>query len=290
MRKSGSGTLVADTPPDDEPTPTVEAPPPETPPHRRARADSYDDIEPYFAEWAALAPEDPRRPILREDLIRRCLPLAEHIARRFAGRGESFDDLLQIARVGLLHAVDRFDPEYGSSFLAFAVPTVMGEVRRHFRDYTWSVRVPRRLKEIQQSIGPATEALAHRLGRMPRAGELAAELGVDQIEVTQALIAANSYRTSSIDSALDSETENPALSLLDALGAEEPDYTLVENFIAVKPLIEALPESERQLLVLRFFENRTQSEIAAHLGVSQMQISRMLTRVLGRLREQALRD
>ncbi|MGX1809405.1 RNA polymerase sigma factor SigF [Nocardia sp. NPDC055321] len=270
--------------------PSQEAPTPGTPPHRRVRTDSYDDIEPHFAEWAALAPEDPRRPILREDLIRRCLPLAEHIARRFAGRGENFDDLLQIARVGLLHAVDRFDPEYGSSFLAFAVPTVMGEVRRHFRDYTWSVRVPRRLKEIQQTIGPATEALAQRLGRMPRAGELAAELGVDQIEVTQALIAANSYRTSSIDSALDSETENQALSLLDALGAEEPDYTRVEDFIAVKPLIEALPESERQLLVLRFFENRTQSEIAAHLGVSQMQISRMLTRVLGRLREQALRD
>lgn len=135
----------------------------------RSPGDSYDNIEPLFEKVAALDSEDPRREALRDELIERCLPLAEHIARRFAGRGEAFDDLLQVARLGLVHATDRFDIDRGSSFLSFAVPTIMGEVRRHFRDNTWAVRVPRRVKEIQLTIGPAVEALAQRLGRIPKA-------------------------------------------------------------------------------------------------------------------------
>ncbi|MFD8247276.1 RNA polymerase sigma factor SigF [Nocardia sp. NPDC059691] len=258
---------------------------------RKSRGDTYDNIEPLFAELAALAPDDPRRDAVRTELIERCLPLAEHIARKFSGRGESFEDLLQIARVGMLAAVDRFDPGHGATFLSFAVPTIMGEVRRHFRDYAWSVRVPRRLKEIQSTIGPTVEILSQRLGRMPRAREIAEELGADLNEVTQALIARNAYQTSSIDAASDTDdSESGGPSLLDSLGAEDPDFSTVENYLAVKPLLAALPEREKQVLVMRFFDSMSQEQIAQRIGCSQMQVSRILSKTLKSLREQALRD
>lgn len=257
---------------------------------RRRGGDSYDNIEPLFLELSKLDAEDPRRAVVRDELISRCLPLAEHIARKFTGRGENFDDLLQIARVGMVAAVDRFDASHGSPFLAFAVPTIMGEVRRHFRDRTWAVRVPRRLKEIQQLIGPATEALTNRLGRVPNAREIAAELEVELSEVTQALIARNGYQTNSIDGITRDDGENATLSVVAGLGAEEPCYELLEQSMTVRPLIAALPERERQVLIMRFFESLTQAQIAEQLGVSQMQVSRILTKTLNTLREQALDD
>ncbi|WP_330255939.1 RNA polymerase sigma factor SigF [Nocardia sp. NBC_00565] len=256
----------------------------------RRRTDSYDNIEPLFTELAELDTDDPHRVALRKELISRCLPLAEHIARKFAGRGENFDDLLQIARVGMVAAVDRFDPDHGASFLAFAVPTIMGEVRRHFRDHTWSVRVPRRLKEIQQTIVPAMDRLSQRLGRTPTAAEIAEELGVDLVEVTQALIARNGYRTSSIDAYTGGDSEYAPTSLLDTLGAEQSEFRTVEDCLVVKPLIAALPERDRQVLMMRFFESQSQIQIAESLGVSQMQVSRILARLLSSLREQASRD
>ncbi|MEV0297413.1 RNA polymerase sigma factor SigF [Nocardia sp. NPDC050710] len=256
----------------------------------RSAGDGYKSIEPLFEKIAALEPDDPRREELREELIERCLPLAEHIARKFAGRGESFDDLLQVARLGLVQAADRFDIGRGSSFLAFAVPTIMGEVRRHFRDNTWSVRVPRRTKEIQLSIGPTVERLSQQLGRVPRAREIATELDVDLVEVTQALIAGNAYQSTSIDAVASDDIEHAPLPLLESLGAEEPSYHLVEDYMALRPLIEELPERERQVLIMRFFESKTQSQIADVLGVSQMHVSRILSRTLTSLREQALRD
>lgn len=257
-------------------------------PARRSSGDSYDNIEPWFEKLAALPAGDPHRTALRREIIDRCLPLAEHIARKFAGRGETFDDLLQIARLGLVLAVDRYDAERGSSFLSFAVPTVMGEVRRHFRDHTWSLRVPRRLKEVQLRIGPAVESLSHRLGRMPTAREIAAELDVELAEVTQAMVASNAYQTNSIDAVANDDGENTPLALRDTLGGEEPSYRLLEDAIAVRPLLAALPERERSVLVMRFFENRTQTQIAEQLGVSQMQVSRILTKTLATLRTQAL--
>ncbi|WP_069162829.1 RNA polymerase sigma factor SigF [Nocardia altamirensis] len=256
----------------------------------RSRGDSYDNIEPLFEKIAALAEGDPRRETMREELIGRCLPLAEHIARKFSGRGENFDDLLQVARLGLVQAADRFDVTRGSSFLSFAVPTIMGEVRRHFRDNTWSVRVPRRTKEIQLSIGATVERLSQRLGRMPRASEIAEELEVDLVEVTQALIAGNAYQSSSLDAVAGDDIENAPLPLLESLGAEEHSYHLVEDYLAVRPLIEELPARERQVLILRFFESKTQTQIAEVLGVSQMHVSRILSNTLNQLREQALRD
>ncbi|MFQ6330099.1 RNA polymerase sigma factor SigF [Nocardia sp. CWNU-33] len=249
--------------------------------------DSYDNIEPWFEKLSALAADDRHRREVRDTIIELCLPLAEHIARRFTGRGEAFDDLHQIARLGLVQAVDRFDITRGSSFLAFAVPTIMGEIRRHFRDRTWSVRVPRRAKEVQQLLGPATEVLSQRLGRIPNARELAAELDIELSEVTRALIARNAYKTDTLDAVGDPD-DNTGLPVMDRLGAEEPCYRLLEDSMAVRPLLAALPEVDRQVLVWRFFENRTQSYIGERLGVSQMQVSRLLVRILSGLRERAV--
>ncbi len=166
----------------------------------------------------------------------------------------------------------------------------MGEVRRHFRDNTWAVRVPRRTKDLQQLLGPATETLTHRLGRAPRARELAAELDADLIEITNALIARNAYQATPIDATTSSENDSAPPSLLDRLGTEDPRYGLVEDFLAVQPLIAALPDRERLVLNMRFFEFRTQAEIAQHLGISQMQVSRILSKTLSTLREQVSCD
>ncbi|MEV0296004.1 RNA polymerase sigma factor SigF [Nocardia sp. NPDC050710] len=250
--------------------------------------DSYDDIEQWFEELVALDADDPRRPALREEIVQRCLPLAEHIARKFAGRGEDFDDLLQVARLGLVQAVDRYEVVRGSTFLSFAVPTIMGSVRRHFRDGTWALRVPRRAKEVQALVRPAIEVLSQRLGRMPTAREIAVELGLELGDVTQAIMAANAYRTHSLDAVGTQGDEQPGPSILDTLGVEEPSYRLLEDAMAVRPLLAALPERERRVLVMRFFESKTQSQIAERLGVSQMQISRILTKTLQSLREQVL--
>lgn len=249
--------------------------------------DSYDNIEPRFEELAMLDTDDADRAALREQIIESCLPLAEHIARRFNGRGEAFDDLHQIARVGLVQAVDRFDVSRGGSFLSYAVPTVMGEVKRHFRDNTWALRVPRGAKELQQRIGPASEVLAQQLGRFPSARELADELDVELSEITQALVARGAYQASSLDTAR-AGTDPTSTPVVDLLGDEEPSYRLLEDRLAVRPLLAALPARERQILVWRFFHNQTQSQIGERLGVSQMQVSRMLSRTLDSLREQAL--
>ncbi|WP_067674906.1 SigB/SigF/SigG family RNA polymerase sigma factor [Nocardia miyunensis] len=253
--------------------------------------DSYDDIEPWLEKMVALPPEDPERGWLREQIMDRCLPLAEHIARRYTRRGETYDDLCQVASLGLVLAVDRFEPGKGASFLSFAVPTIMGEVRRHFRDRTWMVRVPRPAKELQAALGPATERLTHRLNRMPTAAELAAELDVDRLEITRALLAANAYTADTIDSSPDDPERDPgAARVAGELGAEDTGYELTDNALAVAPLLRELPAREREVLHLRFFENRTQSQIAEQIGVSQMQVSRILTATLTELRERALHD
>ncbi|MBY8860420.1 SigB/SigF/SigG family RNA polymerase sigma factor [Nocardia sp. CA2R105] len=253
--------------------------------------DTYDHIEPWLEKMAALRRDDPERARLREQIIDLCLPLAEHITRRYSRRGENYEDLYQVAALGVVLAVDRFDPDKGVSFLAFAVPTIMGEVRRHFRDRTWMVRVPRPTKELQAAIGPATERLAHRLHRMPNASELAAELDVDRIEVTQALLAANAYNADTIDSSPDDTGREPtAAHMAKALGGEDTGYQLTEDALAIAPLLRELPSREREVLHLRFFENRTQTQIAEQIGVSQMQVSRILSATLTTLRNRALRE
>ncbi|MFF0545932.1 SigB/SigF/SigG family RNA polymerase sigma factor [Nocardia thailandica] len=261
----------------------------DAPPH--SGGDSYDDIEPLFADLARLDPDSPAHHHLREDIIDRCLPLAEHIAMRFAGRGELFDDLLQTARLGVVVAVDRFDPGYGAPFLAFAVPTVMGEVRRHFRDNTWALRVPRREKELQAEVTIAADQLTQELGRTPTARELAAELDVEVTDITTARVAAEVYNTRSLDMPVhDFHGEPAGDTVADTLCCEENRYDLAEDTITVAPLLAELDDAERRLLVWRFYDSLSQSAIARRLGVSQMTVSRMLSRLLGRLHDQAVAE
>ncbi len=259
----------------------------DTRPRARHGPNSYDNIEPWFDKLAGYDAEDPEREATRSEIVRLCLPLADHIACRFSGRGESYDDLHQVARLGLVLAVDRYDITRGTSFLSFAIPTMMGEVRRHFRDVTWATRVPRRLKELRTLLGPATDRLAQRLGRMPTAAELSTELDTDIVEVGRAIAAGNAYRSDSLDEMILAD-ENETFPVNASIGVEEPCYELTENAMAVRPLIAKLPGRERRILIMRFFESRTQSQIARTLNISQMQVSRILARTLRRLKAQAL--
>lgn len=237
-----------------------------------------------FREMNKSPADSVERGRVRDQIVRRCLPLAEHIAHRFEGRGEPREDIAQVARLGLVNAVNRFDVECGSDFVSFAVPTIMGEVRRHFRDNTWAVKVPRRLKELHLQLGIATAEVSQRLGRAPTASELAAELELDREEVVEALIAGSGYNTLSMDSGGSGDEQTPALT--ETLGSRDANLDRIENHEALRPLLDALPERERTVVVLRFFESLTQSQIAERVGISQMHVSRLLARTLARLRDE----
>jgi len=250
-----------------------------------SRPNEYADVLGMFRELASLAADSSEFQRHRDKIVERCLPLADHIARRFEGRGEPRDDLVQVARVGLVNAVVRFDVDAGSDFVSFAVPTIMGEVRRHFRDNSWSVKVPRRLKELHLRLGAATADLSQRLGRAPTATELAAELGMDRAEVVEGLVAGSSYNTLSIDSGSESDDDDARV-IADTLGDADAGLDRIEDREALRPLLEALPERERTVLVLRFFDSMTQTQIAERVGISQMHVSRLLAKSLTRLRDQ----
>jgi RNA polymerase sigma-B factor len=245
----------------------------------------YADVPDMFRDLRGVPADSAEFQRLRDRIVERCLPLADHIARRFDGRGEARDDLVQVARVGLVNAVIRFDIDNGSDFVSYAVPTILGEVRRHFRDNSWSVKVPRRLKELHLRLGAATAELSQRLGRAPTATELAAELEVDREEVVEGLIAGSSYNTLSIDGGGGGDDEAPS-SIVSTLGDEDARLDQIENREALRPLLAALPERERTVLVLRFFESLTQTQIAERVGISQMHVSRLLAKSLTRLRDQ----
>ncbi|ODR25836.1 RNA polymerase subunit sigma [Mycolicibacterium porcinum] len=244
----------------------------------------YADVRDMFRELSGLSEDSPARERQRERIVERCLPLADHIARRFDGRGEPREDLVQVARVGLVNAINRFDVEAGSDFVSFAVPTIMGEVRRHFRDNSWSVKVPRRLKELHLRLGSATAELSQRLGRAPTASELAEELDMDREEVIEGLVAGSSYNTLSIDSGGGGDEDAPAI--VDTLGDLDAGLDRIDNRETLRPLLAQLPERERTVLLLRFFESMTQTQIAERVGVSQMHVSRLLAKSLARLRDQ----
>ena len=251
-------------------------------PSPRAK-DDENGVSELFAELANCAPEDSRSAAIREQIVARTLPLARTIARRFSSRGEEMDDLYQVASVGLIHAIDRFDHTRGIDFAAFAVPTIMGEIRRYFRDHAWAARVPRRVKDLTLEVGKATEDLSHRLGRSPTAAELATELGTDPDAIIEAIAAGGAYQPHSLDSPLHRGGETEA-TLADTLVAEDKEFEKTELHLALRPLLDQLPPREKRIVRLRFFEEKTQSEIARELGVSQVQVSRLLTRILGRIR------
>jgi len=223
----------------------------------------------------------------REIIIERCLPLADHIGRRFSNRGEPVEDLIQVARLGLIQAVNRFDPDNGADFLAFAVPTIMGEVRRYFRDHGWSVKVPRRMKELGSQLNSARDDLSQRLGRAPTASEIASHLGLEHEEVVQAQIASSAYSTVSSDApGPGAGGDDDGRSVNESIGDIDANLEKVLDVETARPLLAKLPERQQTVLMLRFFENMTQTQIAERLGISQMHVSRLLSRSLAELRGQ----
>jgi len=224
-----------------------------------------------------------QRSTARDGLVRLHLPLVEHCARRFRNRGEPFEDLVQVGTIGLIKSVDRFDLERGVEFSTYATPTIIGEVKRYFRDKGWAIRVPRRLQELRMQIGATTADLTQTLGRSPTPRELAEAIGCPVEEIIEGIESSNAYATLSLD-ATDDGNDDGGFSMLDVLGIDDEELEQIEIRESIKPLLEALPHREKRILLLRFFRNKTQSEIAADIGVSQMHVSRLLTRTLDQLR------
>jgi len=216
------------------------------------------------------------------------LSLVRYAARRFRNRGDDMDDILQVGTIGLIKAIDRYDVSRDVEFTTLAIPYITGEMRRFFRDTTWDVRVPRRLQELRVDLARANEKLSGRLGRDPKVSELAAELGISEDEVVEGQVAANGYNASSIDATFNDDGNDTPLA--DLIGERDPEMDLVEDLHALAPLLNQLEERDRHLLEMRFGQEMTQAQIGKELGVSQMHISRLLTRALTQLRAGLLNE
>jgi RNA polymerase sigma-B factor len=242
-----------------------------------------------FLRLAALDEHSPERAYVRDTLIELNLPLVRYAAARFRSRNEPMEDIVQVGTIGLIKAIDRFDPDRGVEFPTFAMPTVVGEIKRFFRDTSWSVRVPRRLQELRLALTKASDELSQKLDRSPTVAELAAVLGVSEEDVVDGLAVGNAYTASSLDSP-SPEDDGGEGSLADRLGYEDTALEGVEYRESLKPLLAKLPPRERQIIMLRFFANMTQSQIGEEVGISQMHVSRLLTRTLAQLREGLISD
>jgi RNA polymerase sigma-B factor len=233
--------------------------------------------------FEAMRSEPPERAeARRHELVELHLPLAEYLARRFGNRGEAHEDLVQVATIGLIKAIDRFDPERGVAFSTYATPTIVGEIKRHFRDRGWTIRVPRRLQEMQAVISQAVSDLGQELGRSPTVAELAKRAGLSEEEIIEGLESANAYSPLSLD-APDPAGEVGAV--IEQLGDTDDALDAVVDRETVKPLLDQLDARAKKILLLRFFQNMTQSQIAEELGISQMHVSRLLSRTLAELRQ-----
>ncbi|HEY5252501.1 MAG TPA: SigB/SigF/SigG family RNA polymerase sigma factor [Acidimicrobiales bacterium] len=233
-----------------------------------------EELRQMFAELARTG--DPR---LRDELVEAHLGLASHLSRRFVYRGESYDDLVQVASIALIKAVDRFDPDRGVEFTTFATQTILGELKRHFRDKGWAIRAPRRLQELYLHLNQSVASLSQQLGRSPTIAELAADTGTTEEQVLEALEAGQSYRSTSLDSAGPDEE-----GLGSRLGVEAKGMGVAEWRTILEPHVQSLPEREQTILRLRFVDCLTQSEIATQIGLSQMHVSRLLVHSLKTLR------
>jgi RNA polymerase sigma-B factor len=219
-------------------------------------------------------------PDVRDELTRRFLPLAEYLARRFTGRGEAQEDLEQVAGLGLILAIDRFDVERGVAFSTYAAATIIGELKRHFRDKGWAIRVPRLVQEHSLSVGRAAQSLWQELGRSPTVPELARKAGMSEDDVLEAIDASQAYRASSIDAPLGEDGGTAA----DTLGIDDEALEMSAEWATVSDAVKRLPPRERRIVFLRFFRGLTQTEIAQEVGISQMHVSRLLTQTLAQLR------
>ncbi len=247
------------------------------PPERRPMsAEDRDELRERFREYRRTGAIEQRNA-----LVEAHTSLAASVAKRFARRGEPLDDLIQVANFGLVKAVERFDPEHGASFVSFAVPTMLGEIKRHFRDRTWTAKVPRSAKELLLRLSTANEELTAELQRSPTVAEVAVRLGVTEDNVLEAMEARSVYRPASLSS-LPSDRSGPPR-LESQLGVTDRDLGGVEDRLTVTRLLETLPERERRIVELRFYQDLTQSEIAAIVGISQMHVSRLLRQALSQL-------
>lgn len=235
--------------------------------------------------FATTDPADPDRAVLRGRVIEAWLPLAQHLTRRYTGRGEPADDLFQVAVLGLIKAVDRYDPEHGMDFAVFAIPTVLGEIKRYFRDRTWSVRVPRRLQELRLAITAANGELTQVLGRAATVADIAAHLKITEEEVLEGLEGGRAYTAASLSTPVN---DTSGVELGETLGTLDAGFELTENLVSLRPALAKLDERERAIVALRFSGELSQSEIGEQLGISQMHVSRLLAKALATLRAQLL--
>ncbi|MFJ8079689.1 RNA polymerase sigma factor SigF [Streptomyces sp. NPDC096205] len=256
-----------------------------------AKHHPHDDAPDTAQAFRTLAelPPGPQRDTLREQIVEAWLPMAERLAGRFRSRGESHEDLRQVAALGLVKAVDRYDPARGNAFESYAVPTITGEIKRHFRDHMWTLHVPRRVQDLRNRVRFALQDLTQDIsGRTPTVTELAEHTNLSEEDVKAGLEALESFTALSLDAELPGSEDG--YSLGDALGAPDPALDTVVDREAVKPRLAALPERERAILYMRFFDDMTQSRIAEQFGISQMHVSRLISRCCDRLREQVLHD
>ena len=256
--------------------PAAPAPVPAT--REEPRAETMRDLR----RMVALAPEDPERAAIRARVIEEHMPYARHIAHRYGRSGGAEEDFEQVAYLGLVKAVDNFDPEYGTGFVGYAAPMIVGEIKRYFRDATWSVHVPRRMQELSGALRKTVELLGAELGREPTIRELGERLDATDDEIVEALDASEAYTTASLDRPVGDDGESASLGEL--LGGEDPAFDLAIDREVLRGLLVQLGERDKRILLMRFFRGMTQAEIGEELGVSQMQVSRLLTRILSGLR------
>ena len=247
---------------------------------------SKDEVREIFTAYQGASDEEERAKH-RERLVSQHIGLVEFLARRFRNRGEPVEDLIQVGTIGLLKAIDRFDLDREVEFSTYATPTIVGELKRHFRDKGWAVRVPRRLQELHLELTKTVGNLAHDLGRSPTVEEIAKAAGITEEEVLEGLEIAQAYNFTSLDAPIDSQ--EGSTSFAEQLGAEDEQLENLEYRASLAPEMAKLPEREQKIVYLRFYKGLTQSEIASRLGISQMHVSRLLTRTLAQLRE-ALED
>ncbi|MER6129796.1 SigB/SigF/SigG family RNA polymerase sigma factor [Streptomyces sp. NPDC001795] len=250
--------------------------------------DDAPDTGEAFARLRGLS-DGPERQALRDEIVQSWLPMSERIARRYRGRGESVEDLCQVAALGLVKAVDRYDPARGHAFESYAIPTITGEIKRHFRDHMWVLHVPRRVQDLRNRVRTAVKEIAQAApGQGPTLAEIAEHTHLSEDDVRVGLEAMDSFTALSLDAEVAGSDDGYALG--DALGESDSGYDLIIDREAAKPCLESLPERERTILYLRYFCGMTQSRIASRLGISQMHVSRLLSGCCARVRDEALAD
>jgi RNA polymerase sigma-B factor len=256
----------------------------------KALYDAEDErVRELLEEMKAMSADDPRRDRARAEIVEICAPIARAVARRYAGRGEPFDDIEQSAMLGLVKAINRFDPAVGDRFLAYAMPTMTGEVKRYFRDQTWRIRVPRELQERRTLLRTAVRDFTALHARSPSVPELAGVLDLTEEEIIEVISASEAYQPLSLDTPVHDD-EDATASMGDLLGDTDDDLELVVDKLALRPLLDQLPDRERGILLMRFYGNQTQTQIAETTGISQMHISRLLRASLAQLRTALLTD